>query len=375
MRPHASLLTGAVLLFTLRTVAAVADAPYPASTFARLEWGEIVRIGNPEHTGDNWPIAWIERDVQFAAYGDGRGFGGRDPRLTIGFARITGVPPSLKGEDVPTNIDAPQGGGPRGIKASGLIAVGDTLYLFVRNFRPTPEDWKHSHLASARDGGRTWTWAEWYFSDTFGVPDFVQFGPGNAGARDGFVYVISQDNDDAYAYAERTVMARVPEAKVVERASYEFFAGTDAGAAPRWSRDIAQRKPIFSDGRGTQRASITYNAALKRYLLTTSHRPAGRLLAADDGEPRKKGTAASHTAALGVFDAPEPWGPWTTLYYDDAWSAPTVTFHHKFPPAWMSADGRTLWLLFSGLGGGNYTLCTRRATLMPAAKSAPLRAR
>jgi hypothetical protein len=70
-----------------------------------------------------------------------------------------------------------------------------------------------------------------------------------------------------------------------------------------------------------------------------------------------------HTAALGVFNAPEPWGPWTTVYYDDDWSQGARTYQHKFPTKWMSPDGKTMWLLFSGLDGGYYTFCLRKATL------------
>ncbi len=94
---------------------------------------------------------------------------------------------------------------------------------------------------------------------------------------------------------------------------------------------------------------MTYNVALHRYILTTTHRPPG--------------SNATHTAALGVFDAPEPWGPWTTVNYDDDWSEGCRTYHHKFPTKWMSDDGRTMWLLFSGLDGGYYSFCLRRATL------------
>jgi hypothetical protein len=57
------------------------------------------------------------------------------------------------------------------------------------------------------------------------------------------------------------------------------------------------------------------------------------------------------------------------VYYGDHWSGKDVTYHHKFPPKWMSKDGKTMWLLFSGLGGGNYAFCLRKATLELAAGS------
>ena len=39
-------------------------------------------------------------------------------------------------------------------------------------------------------------------------------------------------------------------------------------------------------------------------------------------------------------------------------------YHQKFPTQWMSPDGRTLWLLYSGLDGGLYTFCLKQATLV-----------
>ena len=144
-------------------------------------------------------------------------------------------------------------------------------------------------------------------------------------------------------------MARAPKARVADRVAYEFFAGLGANNTPQWSSDIAQRKPIFSDPNGVQRIGMSYNAALRRYFLTSAHQIGG---------------GATHTPALGVFEAPEPWGPWSTVYYSDDFSG-GYAFHHKFPTKWMSADGRTMWLLYSGSNTGSSCNCVtlRKATL------------
>jgi hypothetical protein len=50
---------------------------------------------------------------------------------------------------------------------------------------------------------------------------------------------------------------------------------------------------------------------------------------------------------FGIYDAPEPWGPWTTVYYTEEWDVgPGET--SSLPPKWMGADGKTLHLVFSG---------------------------
>jgi hypothetical protein len=334
---------------------ALSGAPYPPSALVvGLTWDdEVLRLRNG--AGDNWPITWVEGDLQITAFGDGDGFDADNPDLSLGFAKITGDPPAHRGEDFKSDADAPEGGGNRGIKASGLLMVGDFLYLFVRNYRPEPgNDYRHSRLAWSADRGRHWKWAEWHFSETFGCPEFIQFGPGYRGARDGYVYIVSQANDSAYEYSPDIVLARVERDRVRDRESYEFYAGGDTEGEPRWEREIEKRQPIFTDRNGTQRIAVTYNAALRRYILTTSHLP-----------PDKK---ATHTAALGVFEAPAPWGPWKTIDYDHDWSRGARTYHHKFPTRWMSSDGKSMWLLFSGLDGGYYTFCLRKATLEIAAR-------
>ena len=324
-------------------------APCPPSPLiTKLTWDEgVVKL--KDGAGDNWPITWVDDDLQITSLGDGPGFGGRKPRLSLAFANVHGDPPNVRAEDFVSDVDTPEGGGSSGIKTSGLLMVGDTLYMFVRNYKADGKDFTNSRLAWSKDRGRTWNWADWHFADTFGCPEFIQFGKSYAGARDEYVYVASQANDSAYGYSPDIVLARVPKDSVGDRAKWEFFAGLRRSREPRWSVRIEDRRPIFTDPNGTQRIAITYNAGLKRYILTTSHLPPGK--------------TATHTAALGIFDAQEPWGPWTTVYYDDDWSKGSRTYHHKFPTKWMSADGRTMWLLFSGLDGGYYTFCLRQARL------------
>jgi hypothetical protein len=58
---------------------------------------------------------------------------------------------------------------------------------------------------------------------------------------------------------------------------------------------------------------------------------------------------------LGIFDAPQPWGPWTTVAYYDSWgNMETAGFglNCDFPQKWMSTDGLTMWSIFSVYGDG-----------------------
>jgi hypothetical protein len=323
------------------------STPYPPSEIITgIAWDdEIVRLGG-ERTGDNWPLTWGDDGLLYTSYADGNGFDEGPVNYTLAFATVSGVPPNHSGQDFHSDSDIPVGWGKEGVKASGLLMAGGVLYMWVRNFI-VDGDWRHARLACSVDRGRTWTWAGWHFGGTFGCPEFVQYGPNYQGARDGYVYVVSQSGNSAYEFDPHVVMARVPAERMMQREAYEFH----AGIAPAWSPDIDRCQPTFTDPRGVQRIGLTYNAALGRYILVTAH---------DDG------SGATHTPALGVFDAPEPWGPWSTVYYDDRWSTDGWMIHHKFPTAWMSADGRTMWLAFSGQykpGGVDYCLLARKATL------------
>lgn len=328
-------------------------APYPQSKLiTKLTWDPaVVRVGEGndgrDGVGDNWPATWGDDGSLYVSYGDGPGFQKRgDQFFTLGFAKIAGDPPSLSGEDIPSDLDTPVGWGNKGIKSSGQLMVDRVIYMFVRNYQVNG-DYRHSRLAWSKNRQKHWSWAQWHFAGTFGCPEFVQFGPNYAGARDNYVYIASQANNDAYDFSPDIVMARVPKDRIAVRTAYRFYAGLDGKGKPAWTSDIGKRAPAFKDQKGTQRISLGYNQALKRYILTSSHRVG----------------PAPHNASLGVFEAPEPWGPWSTVYYDDHWSGNHRTYHHRFPTKWMSPDGRAMWLLYSGIGGNNYAFILRKATL------------
>lgn len=56
-----------------------------------------------------------------------------------------------------------------------------------------------------------------------------------------------------------------------------------------------------------------------------------------------------------MFDGPQPWGPWTTVAYEEHWGrmgAEGTGLTCSFPQTWMSIDGKTLWCIFSVYGKG-----------------------
>jgi len=202
--------------------------------------------------------------------------------------------------------------------------VGGRLYLWLRNVH-------NARLAWSDDRGQTWTQAPWRFEVSFGCPAFVNEGRDHAGAPDRFVYVVSHDSDSAYEAADRMVLARVPAAEVNNRGAYAFFAGHDAAGRPSWTPDIANRTAIFTRPGGCYRSGMTHNRGLGRYLWCQS-RPGN--------DPRRGG-------GFGVYEAPAPWGPWATVFDTDAWDVGPGE-SQSFPAKWLSEDGTTVTLVFSG---------------------------
>ncbi len=305
-------------------------APYPASEVIReIEWLPAETVSRKAEGSDNWPITWADDDCLYAAYGDGWGFEPKvDKKLSLGFAKIVGGPQDFTGINIRSESGERVGQGQAGPKASGMLCVDGVLYMFVRNVGNSQVAWSEDHAC-------TWRWCDWRFQTSFGAPTFLNFGRDYAGARDGYVYIYSHDSDSAYESADRMVLARVSRDRIREQGAYEFFKGIDAQDQPVWTGDIRDRGAVFVNPGRCCRSGIGYNAGLKRYLWCQIL-PESK----DERGPRYQG-------GFGIYEAPQPWGPWRTAFYTETWDiGPGET--GSFPTKWMSEDGRTCHLLFSG---------------------------
>lgn len=184
------------------------------------------------------------------------------------------------------------------------------------------------------------------FADELTIPTFLNFGRDYAGARDAFVYSYyiqpvwgpgAATKTTAHSFdvhqPGRVHLSRVPKDSILDRQRYEFFAGVDADGQPVWTTDLKRKQAVFADANGVGwNVSVSYNPALRRYILGTEH-------------------TETHAGKMGLFDAPEPWGPWTTVAYDDAWGAGHIevtTFYGNFSQKWLSEDGLRFTLIFTG---------------------------
>jgi len=216
-------------------------------------------------------------------------------------------------------------------KASGILMVDGTLYLWVRNVG-------NAQLMWSGDRGKTWQ-AGFKMQAGFGSPAFLNFGRNYEGARDGFVYTYSQDGPSAYESDNGVLLSRAPKDRLREPGAWEFFERLASDGQPVWTPDFRRHGAVFQYPANCQRVDAVYDAWLRRYLLTVGY---------------------DHTGGWGLFDAPEPWGPWATVLHRQ-WDL-ADTHGYRLPAKWISRDGMTLTLVFSGVKP-NDAFCTRTLTL------------
>ncbi|MHC4407049.1 MAG: DUF4185 domain-containing protein, partial [Planctomycetota bacterium] len=279
-----------------------AKAPYPPSPVIRSITWHTETLESRAPGSDLWPVTWGPDGHLYTSWGDGGGFGetNSDDRVSMGFARLEGPPEEYTAVNINGGKDAAHPASfPRKGKTGGIVFVDGVLYAWLNR---QDGDWpnvNHS-LIWSNDHGATWKQSSWLWpkgEGNFKPNTFLQFGRDYHGARDDFVYFCGR-NETAWAEGTHGYVGRVHRAKLKTRDAYEFFAGRDDNYTAIWSPDVDKRRPHFTDAAGVEGIQVVYHAAIKRYLLTV-HR-------GDQG-------------TLGVFDAPEPWGPWTTVAYYDNW--------------------------------------------------------
>jgi Domain of unknown function (DUF4185) len=312
------------------------DAPYPPSPMIGGIFWDFDEFDRYALGSDLWPVTWADDDALYGVWGDGGGFGGLNKvgRVSLGVARIAGLPGALEAKNVFGGQDAQAPATFIG-KSHAIISIDGEQYMWVEE----QGKWMRGKVGKSTDRGKTWRFkggkgsfqdSDWTFEEPGGVfadPALLQFGRDYHDARDGYVY----------GYSERVrnvaqtdiVMFRVPKDRLMDRTAYEFFAGFDGTGAPVWTSLINKMKPVFSDPNGVAwGVQVMYHPRLKRYLMTV--------------RPEDNGSA------WGIFDAPEPWGPWTTVAYYSKWLDASRKIMYVFNPKWISSDGRTMYMIFSG---------------------------
>lgn len=330
------------LLFAAVAVGVAQEPPGPPSrTIKGITW-HWETYQNAAIGSDLWPVTWGPDDCLYLAWGDGGGFGGTDSdgRVSMGFARIEGGPEHFQGFNVNggKNPEHPASFPKKG-KTGGVVFDEGILYA---NINLQDGDWPDVNhvLAWSTNKGASWAKSEWLFPkgvDNFQPARFLNFGKDGAGAPaslTGYVYLYGLKQKAQRGGSNSLYLARVPREKVRQRDAFEFFGGIDTRGQTMWNQEFTLARPIFSDANGVAPGGMVYDPGLGCFLLTCFHTGPGQ---------------------LGVFEARQPWGPWSTVAYYDKWGGMGTAGEGltcEFPQKWMSVDGLTLWAIFSVYGEG-----------------------
>lgn len=344
----AGTLTLSLVFAAYRFVKPGVVAPYPPSPVIAgmsYTWSSHVQLA--PGSGD-WGTTWAADDHLYTAWGNGGGFGGTDEdgRVYLGFGRIEGEGDDYRAVNVWGGKDA-ENEAQFGGKTYSLLSVDRSLYMWRCGDTDGFTAYDFQQLYRSDDFSRTWSFTGVELTrdsfpeddDGFHCPVFLQFGRDYDGARDDYVYVYAteiQTLESLMNVPGELALVRVPRTEIADQARYEYFAGLDRKTgAPRWSSDPADRHPVWSDPvNGIRHPAVHYNPGLGRYILTAEHTESG-------------------SGNIAVYDAPEPWGPWTTVHLHHRfgkWTMRDKGFMWVFPTKWLSADGRDFVLVFSGGG-------------------------
>jgi hypothetical protein len=339
-------------------LSAISSAPYPQSKLITgVDWKfSSVTRSRKALGSDLWPCTWARDGNQYCAWGDGGGFEGNDDqvgRVSLGFARLTGVPRGngsrgFAGKNVWGSPPYAEEAAIFGGKVLSLVSAGGNLYAIGAFWTSDAcSDPVHKSgagplysMAWSSDLGKTWKIAPWSAPSMLG--SFLNVGKDNAAAPEAFIYLYYlREGDRRHLFLKRVAQDQL----LVEPSvpgTYSYLTGMDAdGRAASWSTTEAEAGPIFADSNQVDYPDVVYDARLHRYLMTAGHYRSGDYSDASVGQ-------------FGLFESRTPWGPWSTVAYYDDWGDYGVNRSGDFlgmhmPLNWHSANGKTRWFVFSGL--------------------------
>jgi hypothetical protein len=252
------------------------------------------------------------------------------------------------------------------IKPAGLLSVDGTLYMSVEtmNYGDNPLFNRQHNLngwiVKSTDFGKTWERDATpmdFFKGRLASAEFLQFGRDYRGARDDYVYAYFTGADDGNSYwdnGDYLLLGRVPKNQILTRSAWDFYAGLKQDGTPRWTHNDVDTVAVFRYPLMTSEDHVSYDAGIKRYLL------ANYGFHDKDLNPRPNHQLPSYQSnclsQLTLYEAPEPWGPWSLFYQDDD-AGQCGIYSASFPTKFMSGDGTTLWMVSSGtFDDYNFTL-------------------
>ena len=311
------------------------------------------RLGKPymytESFGDSWSSAWLDDGRVLTLSCDTKGWRegcGADGsnwalnELTGDFTNAGG----LYGRTVNpmkshpfdfgrwANVKYDEDGVKRMWKANSIAFADGSLYVSVSRHGPMIsgtdylQDSINASIIRSDDFGETWSMTEdrCYFDPMFPgrrfpLPCFVQYyrGGGPVPAEGGLfasphesgVYVYAVSNDGYWNNGNVIYLARIRRDRMHDMNADDwqyFYGSTGDNNDGCWSPDPALKTPILQNPRRLSMAGVQYIWPLRRYVMLQAYYP----------EPYSK-TFDTSATCFEFYEAPAPWGPWSSFYRCD----------------------------------------------------------
>jgi hypothetical protein len=230
---------------------------------------------------------------------------------------------------------------------AGRAKIGDFVYNWpwlgpLVGFRTSADygiSWQDTpHTPDKPLFGETGMWGH---PVKMGAPHFVDFGKNMEHSPDGKAYLVGMGAEVSdpmpraanlsWISGDQIYMCRVtPSLETInDMSAYDFFGGFDENGDPVWTDDFKKIKPLVDWNNNCGCVTMTYNAPLKKYLLTIT-----------DGWP----TVAKMNSY--ILESDKITGPWKLVTYMKDFGE--QAYFLNFPSKFISRDGKKLWLCYSG---------------------------
>ncbi len=323
---------------------------------------------------DTWYFSWASDGKLYSPYTDGhvpRLDGGMDHSVSHDYPHVTGQ--AVAEGDDPLNLNIcslgttaskpdPYGGrypcgslvyngvwyyGTYCLAPKGVTFFGDVKYNWpwlgpLVGFRTSTDygkSWEETpHTPEEPLFGETGMWG---YPVKIGAPHFVDFGKNMEHSPDGYAYLVghgAEYPDEKARFAnlswisgDQIYLIRVVPGieNINDPSAYEFYGGHNAGGRPVWTKDFDRIEPLIDWNNRCGCVTVSYNAPLKKYLMCVT-----------DGWPTVEKMDTY------ILESGRVTGPWKLVSYMKDFGE--QGYFVNFPTKFMSADGRTCWLCYSG---------------------------
>jgi len=351
------------------------DCPFEAS--GEFNGLKFLGIKSGFHYGDTWYPTWASNDTLYSPWTDGKtkrldGYTDWSQswvdqvHITTGQGVIIGDDPlSLKAYSIGLDKSSPafpyHGRYPCGsliyngvwyygtycLDPAGYTEYGDKIinwpwlgpFVGFRTSKDYGHRWEECpHTPEKPIFGETGIYG---YPVKIGAPHFVDFGKNMQYSPDGKAYLVAHGADttdtkwrfwnNSWITGDQVYLLRVtPSIENINDASkYEFYGGKDANGDPVWTHDFEKIKPLLEWNNNMGCVTITYNAPLKKYIMCVT-----------DG-----GNTYSRMNTY-LLESDHITGKWRMVTYMKNFGE--QAYFVNIPSKFISKDGKTAWLLYSG---------------------------